>query len=417
MRVLVADDEQAIRRAIARVAQRAGFDVVVAQDGDAAWKALKNERVQIALLDWVMPQIDGIELCRRVRTCDRLRTTYVMMVTGLNDLDHIVQALDAGANDYVLKPFKPQELYVRLRAGARTVQLQHTLLHTQKMEAIGQLAAGIAHEINTPTQFIGDNVGFLRDAFSDIHTLLDAYQALFDAAAALPQLEEQVAHVREAQEEADLTFLREEIPQAIEQSLEGLARVTKIVSAMKAFSHPGDSDRAPVDLNDAIRTTLEVCRNEWKYVARLEVDLADDLPEIPGFVDEINQTILNMVVNATHAIVDRFGTEAETTDGPRGRITLRTMHDENRREVVLEISDNGCGMTEEVRRRIFEPFFTTKEIGRGTGQGLAIAHACVVSRHRGAIDVDSTPGEGTRFTLHFPTEVAGADDAPSHRAA
>lgn len=274
--------------------------------------------------------------------------------------------------------------------------LQGQVAHAQKMESIGQLAAGIAHEINTPIQYVGDNTRFLRDAMSDLAPLFAAYQALVKTAAVGVVSPADLAAVEGAEQQADLEYLRDEMPRAIDQSLEGISRVSNIVRAMKEFSHPGTAEKVATDLNRALDSTLTVASNEWKYVAELVKDFDPNLPMTPCLPADLNQVFLNMIVNAAHAIADVVGEGG----GRKGVITVRTRSAEN--AVEVEISDTGKGMTEEVKARIFDPFFTTKEVGRGTGQGLAISHAVVVEKHGGTITVESAPGQGTTFRIRLP---------------
>jgi signal transduction histidine kinase len=280
--------------------------------------------------------------------------------------------------------------------------LQCELAQAQKLEAVGQLAAGIAHEINTPTQYVGDNTRFLKEAFDDIRTVLESFAGLLSAAkdgAVTPDL---VAQVESKLVELDLDYLREEIPQAIAQSLEGVGRVAKIVRAMREFSHPGSDEKSFIDLRDAIETTLTVARNEWKYVAEVETQFDPELPEVPCLPGELNQVILNLVVNASHAIADVLGQRPTE----KGTITIGT-----RREgddwAVFFVQDTGTGIPEKIRAKIFDPFFTTKEVGKGTGQGLAIARSVVVDKHGGAIDCETSTGRGTTFTVRLPLEAQG----------
>jgi PAS domain S-box-containing protein len=278
--------------------------------------------------------------------------------------------------------------------------LEVQLRQAQKLEAIGQLAAGIAHEINTPTQYIGDNTVFLRDGFQDLIALLNEEKDFLESAAGNSP---QAAALLERYQDIDLDYLQNEIPKAIQQSLDGVARVTKIVGAMKDFSHPGTETKVLTDLNRAIESTLTVCRNEWKYVAELDSDLDPSLPPVPCYPGEFNQVVLNLVVNAAHAI--------EATLGGRdsGRMgTIRVATRKVGQEVEITIADNGTGIPEEIRDRIFEPFFTTKKIGKGTGQGLAIAHSVVVDKHGGRITLDSRTGEGSAFRIYLPVLAASA---------
>jgi PAS domain S-box-containing protein len=276
--------------------------------------------------------------------------------------------------------------------------LESQLAHAQKLESIGQLAAGIAHEINTPTQFVGDNTRFLRDAFADLQTLLVKYGELLEAGRGGRVDSELVAEVDQAAQQAELDYLRAEIPQAIAQSLEGIERVAKIVRAMKDFSHPGGEEKQAVDLNRSIESTVTVARNEWKYVADLVTDFDPTLPPVPCLIGDLNQAVLNIVINAAHAIGEVVG------DGSagKGRITIETRRGGAWAEI--RVSDTGPGIPEAIRSKIFDPFFTTKEVGKGTGQGLAIAHAVVVDKHGGTIGIETETGCGTTVVIRLPIE-------------
>jgi two-component system NtrC family sensor kinase len=273
-------------------------------------------------------------------------------------------------------------------------KLEAQLGHLQKMEAIGEMAAGIAHEINTPIQYIGDNIQFLRDAAVDMMRLAEASAAACEAGRNAPIPPEMLDVLESLRREIDWDFLKEEIPLAIEQSLEGRDRVAAIVRAMKEFAHPGDEELTPLDVNHAIENTLAVSRGEWKHVAEVKLKLAEHLPPVHGYPGSFNQVLLNLVVNASHAIADRH------ENGARGILSISSALREDSVEIVVE--DNGCGIPAAIISRIFEPFFTTKDVGKGTGQGLALTHAVIVERMKGQIEVDSTPGEGTRFLLRLP---------------
>lgn len=279
--------------------------------------------------------------------------------------------------------------------------LEGQLAQAQKLEAIGQLAAGIAHEINTPTQFIGDNVRFLQDAFQDLERLIERYTA-FSQAYKDGTLTETHLHAVETLAEAlDLAYLTEEVPQAIRQALEGVERVASIVQAMKDFSHPGAKEKIAIDLNKAIESTITVARNEWKYVAEMVTDFDPALPPVLCLPNEWNQVILNLIVNAAHAIADMVATGTQA----KGRITIRTRQAGEWAEIL--ISDTGTGIPEAVRGKIFDPFFTTKEVGKGTGQGLTIAYDVVVKKHGGTLTFVTAEGQGTTFCIRLPlTEPA-----------
>ncbi len=287
-------------------------------------------------------------------------------------------------------------------------ELQEKLAQSQKMESIGQLAAGIAHEINTPTQFVSDNTRFLKDAFEDFQTVVDKLEALFEAEKNGDSTSAIVNEIERLIEEVDLEYLEEEIPVAIDQTLEGVDRVASIVKAMKLFSHPGSAVAEPIDLNEAIESTITVSRNEWKYVASLETDLDRSIPSIVCNRNGINQVLLNMIVNASHAISDRWGDDSEN----EGKILIKTGRMQDR--VEIRVTDNGCGIDEEHRKKIFDPFFTTKEVGKGTGQGLAIAFRVIAEDHGGSIQIESELGRGTTFIIALP--IAAATDKSRRRS-
>jgi signal transduction histidine kinase len=211
--------------------------------------------------------------------------------------------------------------------------------------------------------------------------------------------------ITSALEEADLDFLREEIPRALGESEKGIRRVAGIVTAMKDFAHPSGGTMQPVDLQNIIQTTAEISRNEWKLVADLETHFDPQLPAVEGLKDELGQALLNLIVNAAHAIEDR-----KQKNDINGLIRITTRHDDEWAEVRIE--DNGCGIPEQTLPKIFDPFFTTKEVGRGSGQGLAIAYNVVTDKHNGRLDVSSESGKGTVFTIRLPIENT-EEEAPS----
>ena len=284
------------------------------------------------------------------------------------------------------------EIAERLQAEKNLKETQAQLIQASKMEALGTLAGGIAHEINTPIQYIGDNLRFLSDGFGDLRDLVGSYESVIakvertgDVAAALAKLEEQ-------KEAADADYLFEEATVAAQQSLDGVGQVSQIVTAMKEFSHPRAKETGPVALNDIIARATAICRGEWRQAATLALDLEDALPSVQGLEGELNQVILNLVVNASHAIAD--------TGRADGRIDVISRTTDS--GIRLEVRDNGNGIPEEVQARIFDPFFTTKEVGKGSGQGLAICHDIIFNKHGGKIYFETEAGAGTRFIVELP---------------
>jgi len=263
------------------------------------------------------------------------------------------------------------------------------LSQMRKLESIGQLAAGIAHEINTPTQYIGDNIVFLSNAMSD---LIAIYKRMFDAC---PQTCDKTFELKALFEEYDLDYLLKEIPIALNQSKEGIERVSKIVSAMKKFSHPGTDEKSLLNLNESLENTLIVSRNQWKYFANLEKDFDETLDMVLCYPADLNQALLNVIVNAAQAIEEK----KKTVDF-QGEIKISTYKEDD--NAVIKVTDNGIGMNDEVKDKIFDPFFTTKDIGKGTGQGLPIVYSIIHDKHKGSIRYESELGVGTTCVIKVP---------------
>ncbi len=279
------------------------------------------------------------------------------------------------------------------------LRIDAQLALSQKMESIGRLAAGIAHEINTPMQFIGDNRRFLADAFQELVTLLQAYRSAMNPAEGQMPAESARERVLELERSSDISFLIDEVPQALSQMEDGIKRVSTIISAIKSFSHPSKGSRSSADLNRGIEDTVTISRNEWKYAADLVTVLSPSLPTVPCYLDQINQVVLNMIINSTHAIEDSI----KAGRYKKGKIIISTgIRDQH---AMITIRDDGAGMPAEILPRVFDPFFTTKPVGKGTGQGLAIAHDIIVQRHGGRIEVESEPGNGTTFRLFLPLKI------------
>lgn len=388
MRILIAEDDPISRRLLEAMLTKWGYDLIVCTNGaDALARLEDTEAPKIAILDWMMPGLDGVEVCRRVRAKTVPLPVYIILLTAKGQREDVIAGFEAGADDYVTKPFHQQELFARLQAGLRISDLQQKLAarvidlevalerlrlmqQSQKLEAIGRLASGVAHEINTPIQYIGDNIRFLQTSWREIRPQLPA-----------------------TSNTPDWDYLMEELPRAIDQSLEGVERVSKIVRGMKDFAHPATNIKTSTDINRAIESTLTVSTNEWKYVAEVETDL-HPLPLAKCLPGEIHQVLLNVIVNAAHAIADKGNRDK------KGVIRISTSATDD--YVEIRIADTGCGIRPECRGKIFEPFFTTKEVGRGTGQGLALARTVIVQQHGGKIWFESEVDAGTTFTIQLP---------------
>ncbi len=274
--------------------------------------------------------------------------------------------------------------------------MESQLAQAQKLESIGQLAAGIAHEINTPIQYVGDSIYFLQDGFSDLIDYIKMSKELLQAnkteALNLPLVQK----MEDIAEDIELDYLIGSIPEALGRSKNGVQRVTEIVRAMKKFSHPGKEEFTLTDINEELKNTITVSKNEWKYVADIVTEFDPSLPMVACLPGELNQVFLNIIVNAAHAIKDRIGENSTE----KGKITINTTHDEN--YIEIRIKDTGSGIPDTIKSKVFDPFFTTKEVGKGTGQGLAISYNVVVEKHKGCIDLETELGVGTTFIIRLP---------------
>ncbi len=274
--------------------------------------------------------------------------------------------------------------------------LQDRLIQAQKLESIGQLAAGIAHEINTPSQYVSDNTHFVKEQYDALLSVIDSYAQQIDPNAPAKNWNDRVNEIKETLERHDYDFVRVEIPLALEQSLEGLNRITKIVGAMKDYSHPGSTELTLTDLNRAIESTVLVCSHKWKNITELEMKLDGSMPHVPCLIAEFNQVILNLITNAVDAITQRHV-------DVKGEIRISTTHSDDWAEIT--VADNGTGIPESIAGRIYDPFFTTKEVGKGTGQGLSISRYIIENKHNGTISCVSKGGRGTQFTIRLPLTI------------
>lgn len=294
-------------------------------------------------------------------------------------------------------------LYDELRRSHESLQAAHEdlkrtqtqLLAAQKMEAIGSLAAGIAHEINTPIQFVSDNTTFVNDAVAALRKVVDMNRDFIAKVGRDGRYLDDIKAISKMWEEKDLDFLVDEVPAAVAETLEGANRVAEIVRAMKEFAHPGSDSKTSVDINHVIRTTVKVSRNEWKYVADVELDLDESLPIIDGLPGPLGQTVLILLVNSAQAIAG----SRDVGIHDKGRIVVSTRCEDEC--IELCVADNGPGIPADISNRIFDPFFTTKEVGKGSGQGLSIARSVIVEKHQGQIWVeDGDPG--AVFVIRLP---------------
>ncbi|MBU0996393.1 MAG: response regulator [Proteobacteria bacterium] len=400
MKILVADDDESSRSFMETILKKAGYLPIIVQNGVEAWEILNKQPVRMVITDWVMPQMDGLELCRKIREAALKNYVYIMLLTAKGHSSDAVKGLEAGADDFITKPFSPSELLARLRSGKRIIQLEDDhknanfqLLQSEKMASIGQLAAGVAHEINNPTGFVSSNLKTLTEYNRDLFKLYGLYQSLIaelqNNSQTLPKpVLDLLNSVKNFEAEIDIDYLRTDIIDLVKDCGEGAERIKKIVIDLKDFAHPGEDKLKPANINDGIESTLNVISNEIKYKATVHKNFGE-LPTVQCYPQQLNQVFLNIIVNAAQAI--------ET----KGDITISTRSLEKQVEIVIE--DNGSGIPPENLARIFDPFFTTKAVGKGTGLGMNVAYN-IIQKHKGTIRVESELGKGTRFTIVIPTQ-------------
>jgi signal transduction histidine kinase len=416
MRILLAEDDPVTRKRMTRLLNQAGYEVDAVADGTAALRKMTDHYYPMLVTDWEMPGMGGIELCKAVRSLALDGYVYTLLLADRDANAHVIAGLEAGADDYLVKPIHDPELIARLNTGRRILTLEHSLRtlelersQAQKLESVGRLAAGVAHEINTPVQFVSDNVQFVRASLPQIAAVIHAFRNLHQTVQSGGDVARAASLAAAADKAADLDYIMENAPLAIESAIDGLGRIATIVRSMKEFAHPDQAAKSLADLNQAIRGTLVIAHNEYKYVAELDAQYGE-LPAVPCYLGEINQVILNLLVNAAHAISDVVKDSASL-----GKLTVRTRLDGE--AVEISIADTGTGIPEAARDRIFDPFFTTKGVGRGTGQGLAIARSVIVNKHGGTLRFETECGKGTTFIIRLPIDVQGDADGVTRAAA
>lgn len=410
MKVLVADDDNATRSILEHALAEWGYDTVAAENGEEAWNLLSGtvEAPRMALLDWVMPGIDGLEVCRKLKQREDAAPVYTILLTAKTEKADLVAGLEAGADDFITKPFERDELRSRLAAGARIVQYESALdgqnelleeyagkmeslaeqrarqlVHSDRMATLGIMAAGIAHEINNPATFISGNIALLERFWQELEPMV----------------------CREMESgEADpekLRFMHEQMPSVFRDMREGVARISKIVKGMKAYARKSDEERSTFDVNECIANALMLCHNALKKHIRVEQCLADDLPLFAGRQQEIEQVLINLITNAA----DAMNSLAEE----RGQDGVLKVSTQGGDAIQITIEDNGGGIPQDQMDTIWVPFYTTKETGKGTGLGLSISQS-IVQEHGGGIYAENT-GKGARFIVRLPAQ----DTLPTDR--
>jgi len=413
--IFIVDDDQGSRQLLDDTLSRKGYATRCLSNGKLVLQAALDEPPDLVLLDVMMPEMDGFEVCRLLKENETTRFIPVVMVTCLGEKAMRLKGIAAGADDFISKPIDTTEILLRTRnlllvkqyhdllrehAGVleqqvklRTEELERTIAELkatqqqmaqqEKMAMVGQLTAGIAHEINNPVGFIASNVGSLGKYCEKLLTFIEAQQ---EALLCEQPDQRQVELIREQRRQLKIDYIIKDIPEMILETQDGVERIKSIVRDLKSFSRMDESEQKVADIKQCLESTLNIVNNELKYKAKVKREYGE-LPQIFCHPQQLGQVFMNLLVNAAHAI------------DTQGEITVRSWEAEGR--IFVAISDTGCGIPEHQRSRIFEPFFTTKESGKGTGLGLSISNE-IVRNHGGEIRVESEPGKGSTFTVSIP---------------
>jgi signal transduction histidine kinase len=424
MRVLIAEDDRIARRLLQATLQSWGHEVAAAADGAEAWELFHKGEFPLVLTDWVMPEVDGLELIRRIRgRPQQSGYVYIILLTARSDKEDVIVGIDTGANDFVTKPFDRGELRVRLQAGERIIQLEQTLaaqnralreaqaalVQSEKLASLGQLAAGVAHEINNPLAYVINNLAVLRRDVLPTLAVLERYRSAHDRLAALePQLGKEVADMAEA---LDLPYVQTSLPRLFDRTAEGLERVRQIVRNLCDFARLDEADLKEADLNAGLSATLEIIVHETR---KKSVQVRTELGELPAVMchpSKLNQVFLNLLVNAVQACgqggtievwTRRAGQPGAEPLAPPYVLLAPAFREGG---VVIEVKDTGSGIAPEHLPHLAEPFFTTKPVGQGTGLGLAVTYG-ILRDHGGGLEIESIPGRGSLFRIRIPLAPA-----------
>ncbi|NLX99484.1 MAG: hybrid sensor histidine kinase/response regulator [Rhodopirellula sp.] len=410
MQILVADDSLVMRRLLCACLQKWDYDVVAVEDGAQAWQRFQEGQFPLIITDWLMPAMDGLELIRRIRACELDHYVYIILLTAKSEKEDLVVAMEAGADDFLAKPFDTGELRVRIREGERIITLQRTLaeqnrqlretqaalIQSETLAGLGQLAAGMAHEINTPLAYVTNNLAVLKREVGSLLELLTAYRS--EQNTPVPVGTKPAADASRPEEDGELAWIEENLPRLFDSSLDGLGRMRDVVNNLRQFARLDEAELDDVDLNVAVRSTVEIMRrqsDEKQLSLRLRLG---ELPRILCHPAKMNQLVHHLLLNAIQA------------SEPGGTIELRTAADHE--QAVLEVEDHGTGIDPAHLPRIFDPFFTTRPVGSGKGLGLAVCYG-IVRDHGGTIDVTTRLGEGSTFRVSLPFHPPSTKEAPS----
>jgi two-component system, NtrC family, sensor kinase len=426
--ILIVDDVPNNLHLLAKILSRQGYKTRTAPDGQLALRSIESTPPDLILLDIMMPSMDGYKVCEILKASATTKDIPVIFISALNEVLDKVKAFEVGGVDYITKPFQEQEVLARVsnqllqrqllqQTQSYAQQLEQTLtelkktqaqlIQKEKMASLGQLAAGIAHEINNPVNFISGNISMAADYARDLVRLIKLYRHYYPHPVA-----EIVGELEKIQPE----FIADDYPKLLNSMKEGASRISEIVLSFRNFSRLGQEKCKPVDIHEGIDNTLVILQHRLKGANNMgEIEVSkhySKLPKVTCYASQLNQVFMNLLINAIDALESQpyprkitISTSVSSDSEPALYNPNSKLATQKSQSVMILIADNGCGICEAVRHRIFDPFFTTKSVGRGTGLGLAISHDIIVEKHGGKISCISAPGGGTEFILQIPTSV------------
>lgn len=425
MHILVVDDNPNNLKVLSEAIQGYGWKALMATDGESAIEQTEYAHPDLILLDVMMPGIDGFETCRRLKRNCITADIPIIFMTALSETEHKIKGFNLGAVDYITKPFQEAEVVMRVKTHLQlrrlTKELEHRveertrelataldqlqqsqlqLVQREKMSALGNLVAGVAHEINNPIGFLGGNLQPAQEYIKDLLGLLDLYQQEFPNPG---------APIENTIEAINLPYLQEDLPKLLNSMKLGVERIRSISTSLRTFSRADKDHKVPFNLHEGIDSTILILRHRLKANDRRgEIEVVKNygtMPPVQCFPGQLNQVFMNILANAIDALEDsdQKRSPAEIAANP-SQITIRTGVSIDQQSAVIRIQDNGIGICEATQKKIFDHLFTTKEVGKGTGLGLAIAHQIVVEKHGGTLQVDSAPGQGAEFVIELPIQ-------------